>query len=229
MKISMKEWRCREQCSCYCELCCNLVEEPYLHLSWWPFYSQGRWSIRCERENKLVHYSTACSAFCRGESDLFVRTAQSDVLFAGHVYFSLWLLINLNFSEAWSESVSFCLDLQNFKSVESGDVHQNILSSETWALGLQNLQAFRCWRRSSELLSSESSALDQKHNLQKLGLFFRTSCLRVFSLVSWQSTESSEADVLQSQNHGLQKRFRMLSFTRLTTDGCSLAQSQNLF
>ena len=81
---------------------------------------------------------------------------------------------------------SLCLDLQNFKSVESGDVHQNILSSETWALGLQNLQAFRCWRRSSELLSSESSALDQKHNLQKLGLFIRTSCLRIFSLASGQ-------------------------------------------
>ena len=38
---------------------------------------------------KLVHYSTACSAFCRVESDLFVRIAQSDVLFAGHLYFSL--------------------------------------------------------------------------------------------------------------------------------------------
>src|ERR1044072_9731012 len=57
---------------------------------------------------------------------------------------------------------------------------------DSLALGLQKLQVFRCWRRSSELLSSESSPLDQKHNLQKLGLFIRTSYLRVFSLAFGQ-------------------------------------------
>src|ERR1044072_784774 len=51
---------------------------------------------------------------------------------------------------------------------------------DSLALGLQNLHVFGPMRRSSELLSSESSALVQKHDLQMLGLFIRTSCLRVF-------------------------------------------------
>src|ERR1044072_8138313 len=60
---------------------------------------------------------------------------------------------------------------------------------DSLALGLQKLQVFGRWRRSSELQSSESSALDQKHNLQRLGLFIRTSCLRVFRsfLANYQS------------------------------------------
>ena len=45
-----------------------------------------------------------------------------------------------------------------------------LLSSESLALGLQSLQVFGRWRRSLELLSSESSALDQNHILQRLGL-----------------------------------------------------------
>src|ERR1044072_3963792 len=34
---------------------------------------------------------------------------------------------------------------------------------DSLALGLQKLQVFRCWRRSSKLLSLESSALVQNH------------------------------------------------------------------
>src|ERR1044072_6100497 len=73
-----------------------------------------------------------------------------------------------------------CLDLQSFRSLESGDVHQNFWSSESLAPGLQNLQVLRSWRRSSELQvfrifgtwSSESSSP------QKLETFIRTSGLQ---------------------------------------------------
>ena len=118
-------------------------------------------------------------------------------------------LIRINF---------LCLDLQNFKSLESGDVHQNFWSSESWALGLQNLQVFKSWRRSSELLSLESSALDQKLNFRSWDC---SSELPVSESSTWslgKLSESSEADVLQSQKQCLQKRFRILSFSRLTSD-----------
>src|ERR1044072_2209864 len=101
----------------------------------------------------------------------------------------------------------FCLDLQNFKSLESGDVHQNFWSSESLALGLQNLQVFRSWRRSSELLSSETSALDFWANCrchQKLTYFrIRNSVFR----------SASECYLL---------RVKLLM-------RCLLPQSQNLF
>src|ERR1044072_1088197 len=139
-----------------------------------------------ERERvKLVHYSNSAQCFLQGDSDCLYQ------LFSPMYYLSITCTCTIDFDQFELQRslirINFLLpDLQNFKSLESGDVHQNFLSSETWALGLQNLQVFRRWRRSSELLSSESSTLEQKHNLQKLGLFIRTFCLRVFNLVSGQ-------------------------------------------
>src|ERR1044072_476228 len=80
-----------------------------------------------------------------------------------------------------------------FKSSEAVDVHQNFLSSESSALDQKHNR--RSWDCSSELPVSESSTWS-------LG----------------KASEFPEADLHQSQKHCLQKRFRMLSFTRLTSD-----------
>src|ERR1044072_8090981 len=127
-----------------------------------------------------------CSAFCR------VTVTACTKLFSPMYYLPVIVLSHLTSNQFELQRSMIRInvlfrDLQNFKSLESGDVHQNFWSSESWALGLQNLQVFRGWRRSSELLSSESSSLEQKHNLQKLGLFIKTSCLRIFDLVSGQT------------------------------------------
>ena len=95
-------------------------------------------SIVRER-NKLVHYSTACSAFCRDESDCLYQ------LFSPMYYLPVAFTFTIDFDQfefqlMHDQNQLFCLDLQNFKSLESGDVHQNFWSSESLALGLQNLQ-----------------------------------------------------------------------------------------
>src|ERR1044072_9023572 len=80
-----------------------------------------------------------------------------------------------------------------FKSSEAGDVHQN----------------FR---------SSESLALDQKRNIRSWTVhqYFLSQNLQ---LGFWASeSESSEADLHQSQKQCLQKCIRMESFRLLTSD-----------
>src|ERR1044072_5188008 len=109
-------------------------------------------------------------------------------------------LINLNFNYCLIRINFFCLDLQNFKSLESGDVHQNFWSSESLELGLQNLQVFGSWRRSSELLSSESSALDQKHIFRSWDC---SSELPVSESSEWllgKSSKLADADYLLIRN-----------------------------
>src|ERR1044072_4715911 len=109
--------------------------------------------------------------------------------------------------------INFLLpDLQNFKSLESGDVHQNFLSSESWALGLQNLQhlnrntIFRSWDCSSELPVSESSV-----------------CLLS------KSSELSEADYLHDQKHVFRSALERYCLRVQLLMECLLPQSQNLF
>src|ERR1044072_605932 len=123
----------------------------------------------------------------------------------------------------------FFLDLQNFKSLESRDVHQNFWSSESLALGLQNLQVFRSWRRSSELLVSESSALDQEHNIRSWDC---SSELLVSESSTWflgKLSESSKADLPQKLKQCLQKRIRMQFLRRLTSDELfSVSESESV-
>src|ERR1044072_2919929 len=101
----------------------------------------------------------ACSAFCRVT---VTAVPNFSVLCTICQSFALSPLTSdqFEFQLMLDQNQLLCLDLQNFKSLGSGDVHQNFWSSESLALGLQNLQVFRSWRRSSELLSSETSALD---------------------------------------------------------------------
>src|ERR1044072_2932828 len=66
---------------------------------------------------------------------------------------SPWKLETFNRTSGLQDSLA--LGLQRLQVLNAGDVHQNFC--------LQNLQA-----------------LDQKLNLQRLGPFIRTSCLRVF-------------------------------------------------
>src|ERR1044072_3249724 len=85
---------------------------------------------------------------------------------------------------------------------------QNFWSSDFFGARFFRVSSLECRRRSSELLVfSLLQALDQKHNLQMLGPFIRTSC-----------PESSDASLEILQNMltlmiflsetGLQKRFR---------------------
>src|ERR1044072_2051245 len=91
-----------------------------------------------------------------------------------------------------------------FKSSEAGDVHQNFRSSES--LALDQKHNIRSWDCSSELLVSESSTWF----LGKL-------------------SESSEADLHQSQKQCLQKRIRMESFRLLTSDELfSVSESESV-
>ena len=117
-------------------------------------------SVVRERESKTCSQLQQRTVLFARWQWLLVPTFQSDVLFSSHLYFHHWLLINLNFSEAWSEST-------------------NLLpwSSELQVLGI--------WRRSSELLvfrvfgtwSSESSSP------QKLETFIRTLGLQKVRVV----------------------------------------------
>src|ERR1044072_9603541 len=74
--------------------------------------------------------------------------------------------------------VPSCHDLQNFNPLEVGDVHSELLIfSLLWRLGLQNLQVFNAEAVQQNFWSSVFfQALDQKLDLQRLGLLIRTSC-----------------------------------------------------
>src|ERR1044072_2503451 len=54
--------------------------------------------------------------------------------------------------------LSSCHDLQNIKSLESGDVQQNFWSSGFFGTWSSESSSLECWRRSLELLSSEYSS-----------------------------------------------------------------------
>src|ERR1044072_561836 len=56
------------------------------------------------------------------------------------------------------KQLSSCRDLQNFKPVKSDDVQQNFWSSGFFSTWSSESSSLECWRRSSELLSSESSS-----------------------------------------------------------------------
>src|ERR1044072_1983473 len=75
--------------------------------------------------------------------------------------------------------INFLLpDLQNFKSLESVDIHQNFCLQSLWHLVFRMFKSSDAWRRSSELVSSESS--------------------------TWflgKASEYPECDILQSQKH----------------------------
>src|ERR1044072_2075937 len=91
-----------------------------------------------------------------------------------------------------------------FKSSEAGDVHQNFRSLES--LVLDQKRNIRSWDYSSEILVSESS--------------------------TWflgKRSESSEADLHQSQKQCLQKRIKMESFRLLTSDELfSVSESESV-
>ena len=132
------------------------------------------------RESETFFLLNGVQCFCRAESYCLVRILSPLYFLQNTCTFFLtsnqfelqWSLIRINESlprsselqarGIWIRSTELLvfrilwhLVFRIFKSSDAGDVHQNFC--------LQNLQA-----------------LDQKQNLQKLGLFIRTSCLRVF-------------------------------------------------
>ena len=189
-------------------MCCNLIF--IFPLS--PSYSQGQWCSRCERERtNLFTTQTRTVLFAvllQSRKWLPCTNAQSDVLFAGHLYFLLWRLINLNFSEAWSESTNMCRDLQNFKPMESRDVHQNFCLQRHWHF------VFRIFK------SLDAGDVHQNFCLQNLQHLIRNSIFRSWDCsselpVSESSTwflgkalELSEADFLHDQKHDFRSALR---------------------
>ena len=120
--------------------------------------------------------------------------------FCQSMYFPIWLLINFNFSEAWSESTFFL----------------------PWS---SELQVRGIWRRSSELLSSESLAL----GLQKLDF-----CLQNFQHLirntifrSWDC--SSELPVSESWLGFLAKHGVFRSWCPSESESRSSEALQNTF
>src|ERR1044072_8452573 len=92
---------------------------------------------------------------------------------------SPWNLTTFNKTSGLQDSLA--LGLQSLQVLNAGDVHQNFC--------LQNLQA-----------------LDQKQNLQRLGPFIRTSCLRVFRSF-WANLQSLLTLMIFLSELLLQKRF----------------------
>src|ERR1044072_924078 len=103
--------------------------------------------------------------------------------------------------------MSLCLDLQNFKPVESGDVQQNFWSSEfvgTWSSESSSLQKLETFIRSSCLQNLQH--LIRGTIFRSWDLFFRTSCLRVFRRLHGKSSELADADYLLIRNTSLEAR-----------------------
>src|ERR1044072_2266926 len=98
---------------------------------------------------------------------------------------------------------SLALGLQKLQVLNAGDVHQNFC--------LQKLQA-----------------LDQKHNLQRLGLFIRTSCLRVFRCFFGKSSEHADADDLLIRNKSSEALWIAFGLRMQLLMERLLLQSQNL-
>src|ERR1044072_4758025 len=126
--------------------------QPYLQLSFEiPFIVRiGNVSVVRERV-KLVCYSTAHSAFCRVESDLLYECSVRCTIRRAHVLSTLTSnqfelqrsLIRINFLLAEIFRTSSPWNLETF--IRTSGLQNSL------ALGLQKLQVFGCWRRSSEL------------------------------------------------------------------------------
>src|ERR1044072_5639282 len=98
--------------------------------------------------------------------------------------------IDVNSCRLLSCHVLSCRDLQNFKPLENGDVHSELLVFRLlWRLVLQSLQVLNAGDVQQNFCLQSLQALDQKHTLQRLGLFIRTSC-----------PEASDASLASLQN-----------------------------
>src|ERR1044072_7927693 len=97
-------------------------------------------------------------------------------------FFGTWFFrIDVLSCRLLSCHVLSCHDLQNFKPVETGDVHSELLVFRLlWHLVLQSLRVLNAGDVHQNFCLQKLQALDQKHTLHRLGLFIRTSCLRVF-------------------------------------------------
>ena len=109
----------------------------------------------------------ACSAFCRvtvtavPNFSVLCTICQSQVL-------SPLTSDQFEFELMLDQNQLLCLDLQNFKSLESGDVHQNFCLQSLWHL------VFRIFK------SSEAGDVHQNFCLQKLQHLISGQTFRVF-------------------------------------------------
>src|ERR1044072_2114116 len=106
-------------------------------------------------------------------------------------FFGTWFFrINVLSCRLLSCRVLSCHDLQNIKPLETGDVHSELLVFRLlWRLVLQSLQVLNTGDVHQNFYLQNLQALDQKHTLQRLRLFIRTSC-----------PESSDASLANLQN-----------------------------
>src|ERR1044072_8072440 len=96
--------------------------------------------------------------------------------------------------------MSLCRILQNFKPLESGDVQQNFWSSgffDTWSSETSSLE---CWRRSSELLSSESSSTCLEERSSEAGTVHQNFLSQSLQKLLGKSSELADADDLLIRN-----------------------------
>src|ERR1044072_7883685 len=95
-------------------------------------------------------------------------------------------------------NVLSCRDLQNFKPLETGDVHSELLVFRLlWRLVLQSLQVLNAGDVHPNFCLQ---ALDQKHNLQRLGLVLQNFLSKVFRCFFGRSSEHTDVDDLLIRN-----------------------------
>src|ERR1044072_4469287 len=71
---------------------------------------------------------------------------------------------------------------------------------DSWALGLQNLQVLNAGDVNQNFCLHNLQPLDQKHNLQRLGLVHQNFLSRVFICFFGKSSEHADADDLLIRN-----------------------------
>ena len=107
-------------------------------------------------------------------------------------FWSIWISL-----DAWSESTNLCRNLQNFKPLETGDVHSELLVFRLlWRLVLQSLQVLNTGDVHQNFYLQNLQALDQKHTLQRLGLVHQNFLSKVFRCIFGRSSEHAYADDL---------------------------------
>ena len=173
----MKFANCCSSESC---VCCKILSSSFIRSLF--ILREIQVSVVRERKTSCI-LQTACSAFCRDESDCLYELLSP--MYCLPVF------------------CTFIIDFDQFEFQLMHDQNQLLLP---WSLELQVLGN---WRRSSELLvfgvfdtwSLESSSL------QKLETFIRTSVFRFFS--TWSETQSSEARTVHQNflSHNLQLGF----------------------
>src|ERR1044072_233372 len=82
-----------------------------------------------------------------------------------------------------------CRDLQSFKPVESDDVQQNFWSSGFFGTWSSESSSLECWRRSSELLSSESSSTCSEARSSEAGTVHQNFLSQSFEKLLGKSSE----------------------------------------